>query len=773
MSDFKGLLEDIDRGIAGENVGIPIIFKKLSGVVNGIQKSLYTLIGGNSGCLGYGTKIIMYDGSIKEVQDIKVGDQLMGPDSKPRNVLSLARGVEQMYWIRQDKGLDYRVNENHILSLKKKEVIYSKETIPDQLHLPKNKRKRIFTNIGQKETLKNETVLNVLKNNYHNKGYKGYKTGVDFNEKTIILDPYFLGLWLGDGTSKKPQVTNVDKEIVDYLFKYASENQLICKVDKSGITYDFSSDKRLIEYSGSFFNVLRSWNFVKEASEFYNIKAEYISRATKTDKIVNGSKWKWDIKTNKLSVALSRYCLLGNKHIPNEFKYNSREVRLNVLAGLIDSDGHFSKGGYSITQKNKQLAEDITYLSRSLGYYTSLIPKIAKMKRSDGSIYQCRVYKISIYGKNLEDLPIKVLRKKVVRKSIIFDSVITQIKIEKDIVDNYYGFQLDGDHLFLLEDFTVTHNTGKTAYVDLAYVLGVYDWWYANKDKTNIKIKIIYRSMERNKRYKLAKWLCLKLYMDHGIIIDTKTLLGWQGKKFELEPSLIELIKGYQTYFDNMLSSGVVEIIDGAENPTGIYKHINAHAMNNGKYEAINEYSKRYIPNDPNLYTIIIIDHIGKCKSEINGGKHLTKKETTDKLSEYMGLVRDSFGFIPVVISQFNRAIGNIERFKNKDVSPEPDDFKDSGNIYEDSDVCLALFNPFKLKVNDFLGYEIPKFVSSSGENRFRSVSVLKNTYGADDIIIGMNFLGECGHFREIAIAEKFAENPKWYKLCAEYSSLK
>lgn len=49
MSEFKGLLEDIEKGIKGENVGIPIIFKKLSGVVNGVQKSLYTLVGGNSG----------------------------------------------------------------------------------------------------------------------------------------------------------------------------------------------------------------------------------------------------------------------------------------------------------------------------------------------------------------------------------------------------------------------------------------------------------------------------------------------------------------------------------------------------------------------------------------------------------------------------------------------------------------------------------------------------------------------------------------------------
>lgn len=312
--------------------------------------------------------------------------------------------------------------------------------------------------------------------------------------------------------------------------------------------------------------------------------------------------------------------------------------------------------------------------------------------------------------------------------------------------------------------------TGKTAYVDLAYVLGVYDWWYANKHKTNVKIKIIYRSMERNKKYKLAKWLCLKLYMDHKIVIDTKTLLGWQGKRFELEPKLIELIKTYQQYFDDMLKSGVIEIIDGSENPTGIYKHIQAHANNNGKFEQIDEFNKRYVADDPNLYTLIIVDHAGKCKSEVNNGKQLNKKETIDKLSEYMGYVRDTFGYIPIVISQFNRSIGNIERFKNKDVSPEPDDFKDSGNLYEDADVVLALFNPFKLKINDFLGYDIAKFVSKSGENRFRSISVLKNSYGADDIIIGMNFLGECGHFREIAVADEFSKNPNWYKLCAEYN---
>ena len=75
---------------------------------------------GRGKCLGINTPIIMYDGSIKMVQDIVVGDVLMGDDSTPRNVMSLARGREQMYKIVPDKGEPYVVNESHILSLKHK-----------------------------------------------------------------------------------------------------------------------------------------------------------------------------------------------------------------------------------------------------------------------------------------------------------------------------------------------------------------------------------------------------------------------------------------------------------------------------------------------------------------------------------------------------------------------------------------------------------------------------------------------------------------------------
>ncbi len=79
---------------------------------------LFVLPTGGGKCLGAGTPVLMFDGSIKAVEDVLVGDLLMGPDSKPRTVLSLARGSEELYRVTPVKGDAYVVNESHILSLR-------------------------------------------------------------------------------------------------------------------------------------------------------------------------------------------------------------------------------------------------------------------------------------------------------------------------------------------------------------------------------------------------------------------------------------------------------------------------------------------------------------------------------------------------------------------------------------------------------------------------------------------------------------------------------
>lgn len=302
--------------------------------------------------------------------------------------------------------------------------------------------------------------------------------------------------------------------------------------------------------------------------------------------------------------------------------------------------------------------------------------------------------------------------------------------------------------------------TGKTSFVDVSYVLNPYDWWLKNKEKQNcIKPYWVYNSMERNMKYKIAKWTCLKLFKDHNIIMDVPTMLGWSGKRYELDEEVKKKLFESGKYFDQMFENKVIEIHDGAQNPTGIFNRLIDIGKQNGEMQQIDQYTRKYVPNDPNSIVIVINDHVGKLKGERN----FNDKQLLDKHTEFMGGIRDRYGFFIVDISQFNRSIGSVDRMKIKDVSPEPDDFKGSSDMYENCDLALGLFNPYKFKINDFLGYDIPKFVSSNGENRFRSVSIIKNSYGADDIIIGLNFLGENGNFRQMPIPEKFIERPSLY----------
>lgn len=363
------------------------------------------VITGNAGCLSKGTKVFMYDGTFKPVEEIVVGDQLMGIDSKPRNVLELKRGQEQMYWVRQIRGIDYRVNESHILSLKRvQSAKYSRKT---------ENNKRVFDYNKEPLHYKKESTVNMSVLDYINVGnkkqYKGYISEcIEFTNREVDIDPYYLGLWLGDGNKNCiREITTNDTEIINYLI-------------------DLGARK-------------------------------------------SPSKYKWILPSNlNMNNAVKKYFLVENvskikeKIVPEDYIFNSKENRLQLLAGILDSDGHYVIKGkyYDLTLKDKSLAENITFISRSLGYKTNFRSRIATMKRKDGTIYSCKVYRITIIPTDI--IPCKIERKKNKKLSDFKNRSLTGIKIEKDIVDEYYGFTLDGDNLFMLEDLTVTHNSGKS-----------------------------------------------------------------------------------------------------------------------------------------------------------------------------------------------------------------------------------------------------------------------------------------------------------------------
>lgn len=308
-----------------------------------------------------------------------------------------------------------------------------------------------------------------------------------------------------------------------------------------------------------------------------------------------------------------------------------------------------------------------------------------------------------------------------------------------DRLNRYIG--LRKKMYFLIGGLT---GSGKTSLVDDAFVLNPYEWYKSSENKTDVRFKVIYRSMERSKSYKLAKWVIRKIFIDQGILISLGSLMGWRGFP-KLTKDEHDLFLMYKNYINEL--EDVVTIIDGPENPIGIAKQIKEYAEKHGKIEHINEYDRVYIPNHENEIVVIIADHIGKLKltKELN-----SKKKAIDKMSDEFSYARDLYGYIPVAISQFNRDISNPIRIKNGDVEPQLEDFKESGQPTDDSDVVLALFDPMRYKVDDPSGYDLNKLRDNFGAKYFRSLRLIKNSYGEDDVRIGLGFLGSVGMFKEL-----------------------
>jgi len=284
--------------------------------------------------------------------------------------------------------------------------------------------------------------------------------------------------------------------------------------------------------------------------------------------------------------------------------------------------------------------------------------------------------------------------------------------------------------------------SGKSAYVHSAYILNPAEW-YIKTRPTDIKFKVILFSMERSKIYTLAKWMSRKIFVDQGILIPIPKLLGWWDTKLTKDEH--DLFLAYKDYLNELLE--IVDIVEGAQNATGIYKYVKAYAEANGKFEQIDEYKKVYIPNHSNEIVIPMEDHLGITKIEKG---QFSKKDAIDKLSEYNQWFRDMLGYSPVTVSQLTRNLNNPIFLKMDSFEPTIDDIKESGRPGEDSDVITSLFDPIRYKTND-PSYKVDNFVDNiTGGKFFRSVKLLKSTYSEDDIRIGMAFHGATGIFKEL-----------------------
>lgn len=357
--------------------------------------SIITGAAGTGKCLALGTKILMFDGSIKKIEDIKVGEQVMGPDSKPRNVISKCSGIDNMYEIKPSEGRSYVFNEPHVLTLKGIESFIENDPKKNKSYIVRysekglEKSKAFLTKEEAQLFLDSlsEDIFDIPLNEFMNRSKQQQKysylfhTGIDFPHKDVPLDPYLIGYWLGDGSNAGTQI------VQEHEIKSTSGKDLNYGVN------------------------------------------------------------------NKFLQVLREYNMLNNKHIPDIYKINSREVRLKLLAGLIDSDGYSYKGCIEIIQKNKKLADDIEYLAFSLGFM------VTKTECVKGEMHNGTYQRMEIFGEGLQEIPVILERKKPLPREIKKRATCLRFEIIPKGKGMYCGFELDSDGRFLLEDFLVTHNT--------------------------------------------------------------------------------------------------------------------------------------------------------------------------------------------------------------------------------------------------------------------------------------------------------------------------
>lgn len=353
-----------------------------------------------TGCHAKGSSVLTSDGVCIKVEDVKVGDFLLGNDGTPRKVLELHNGVDDMYKVTPIKGEPFVVNGGHILHLYKTNDGKGYNSCQPR-----------YDEISVKEYVANSA-------NYKHLHKLHRVSQIDFGNDKYLFDPYFVGLYLGDGCCINGiNITTQREEVVEYLREFARTYGLGFR----------AAEKRNGE----------------NKSKSYFFPYAFANNNT----------------PNPLQVTIRGLGLegkvAGDKFIPHQYKVASVEDRFSLLAGLLDTDAFYDKekNTFEYCSKSKRLADDVVFVCRSLGFFA----QIGKTKVVKGESY----YRIQISG-DLNLIPTKVTirqgRARKQKKSVL----VTGFSVEYLGRGEYFGFTLDGNHLYCDNQFFIHHNSGKS-----------------------------------------------------------------------------------------------------------------------------------------------------------------------------------------------------------------------------------------------------------------------------------------------------------------------
>lgn len=359
----------------------------------------------------------------KTMGSLKVGDYVITPKGLYSKILGVyPQGYKDIYEITMDDGSKCRCSSEHLWTVQTRE-----DRLKSQKGCP------IYRTVELNKMIKNYKIESDKRSNYS----IDYVNRIDFEKKELLIPPYVLGALLGDGCLREKQsitITAPDNEVL---------KRIIFLLDDYEIKHKSNYDYYLI-YNGG------------------NKKHKR-----------NG-----DFDNTPLRKALKYYGLSGlksiDKFIPNDYLYSSSyEERLELLRGLLDTDGTSDKHSVSYSTSSYTLAKNVQELVHSLGGFSSIVPKKSSYKDKNGNYIMCHD-NYNVYIQFNSDMPFLFYVKRKNDKYSFNRSVIK--RFIKDI--KYIGKEEcqciyidDPSHLYITDDYIITHNTTFARYI--AYKLQI------------------------------------------------------------------------------------------------------------------------------------------------------------------------------------------------------------------------------------------------------------------------------------------------------------
>lgn len=281
--------------------------------------------------------------------------------------------------------------------------------------------------------------------------------------------------------------------------------------------------------------------------------------------------------------------------------------------------------------------------------------------------------------------------------------------------------------------------TGKKSFMDYIYFLNVFKWWrdLDMPDDQKPPIKFYYFNLSGKERVRVQKWFCLAMKLEKDKVIDIPTLNSGIGRLYDLSEEDKDDITDLDEFMEDLEKHLV--LTSKPQAPSDIYNKIKKDMEDIGSIDE----NGTYHLNDRHKgqLTFVYINDVDKLSTESDGFQIMNGDALKRKLGIYLEELRDIYKTNNIWVSP---AKGSNSR-QVRDTEPS---YKDISYFSRYADLGFVLYNPFNENNNKYLGYPIEDLIIKN-KNRLRTVTIVQNEKGVENVTAGLVFLGECGYFRE------------------------